>query len=236
MVVHGHEVDEQAEAEGAEPDAEAAHGLRKPGPGLALQRHEPRRADPRGDDREHHARLRRVFRGIEVGQAGELLQLLGVEVGEGQIAEHALKEAVDHEDHDAHGNQREHEALLERMGGTHPVALEGPEVEDVGHPDEDDQPPAAVVVAHIGRVETHDPARVLKNPPRYREDQQGEEQIGQRGPRAAPLFDELALLKIGNPLFRHMFPPQENMVPAHCGGAFIRCARPPRERGHTWLS
>lgn len=77
VVVHGHEIDEQAEAERAEPDAEPAHGLGKPRPRLALERHEPRRADPRGDDREHHAGLRRVFRRVEVGEA-ELLELRGL--------------------------------------------------------------------------------------------------------------------------------------------------------------
>ena len=197
VVVHGHKIDEQAEAERAEPDAEPAHGLGKPRPRLALKRHEPRRADPRGDDREHHAGLSRVFRRVEVGEA-ELLELRRVEIGEGEVAEHALEEAVNHGDHDANGHQRQHKPLLERVGAAYPVAPERPEVENVGHPDQDDQPPAAIVVADIGRVETHDPARILKHPPRHGENQQGERHVRQHGPRAAPPLDELALLKIGN--------------------------------------
>ena len=139
----------------------------------------------------------RVFRRVEVGEA-ELLELRRVEIGEGEVAEHALEEAVDHGDHDAHGHQRQHEPLLERVGAAYPVAPERPEVESVGHPDQDDQPPAAIVVADIRRVETHDPARVLKHPPRHGENQQGERHVRQHGPRAAPSLDELAFLKIGN--------------------------------------
>ena len=206
VVVHGHEVDDEAQTEGAEPDAEAAHGLRGVGPGLTFEGDHPGGADPGGDDGEHHAGLRRVFGGIEFGEA-ELLQLIGIEVGEGEVAEHAFKETVNEEDHGAHGNEGQHKPLLQRMGIADPVFLEGPEVEGVGHPDEDDEPPATVVVPYIGSVEAHDAARVLENPPRHREDEQRERQIHERGDGASPSFNELALFKIRKLFLRHTVPP-----------------------------
>ena len=204
VVVHGHEIDEQAEAERAEPDAETAHGLAGVGPGLPFKGDNPGGADPGGDDGEHHAGLGRVFRGIEVGEA-ELHELFGIEIGKGEVAEHAFKEAVDEEDHRAYGNEGQHDALLKRMRGADPVFLEGPEVEGVRHPDKDDEPPAAVIIAHIGSIEAHDAARVLENPPGHGENHQRERQVHQRGNGAVPSFDELSLLKIRKLFLGHEF-------------------------------
>ena len=204
VVMHGHEVNDEAEAESAEPDAEAAYGLGSLGPGLAFKGHDPGRADPGSDNGEHHAGLGRVLGGVEFGEA-ELHELFRIEIGEGKVAEDAFEETVDEEQHGAHGNQGEHDTLLEGMGVTDPFLLEGPEVEGVGHPDKDDEPPTAVIVAKIGSVQAHDAARVLEYPPRDGEYDQREREVHESRYGASPSFNELALFQIRKLFVRHKF-------------------------------
>ena len=102
VVVHGHKVDDQTQAERAQPDAEASHRLALVLPGAALQSHNPGRADPRGNNGKHHAGLGRVFCGVEIGQPWQFLQLVRAEIGKCKIAQNIFKKTMNHQYHNAY--------------------------------------------------------------------------------------------------------------------------------------
>lgn len=195
MVVHRHEVNDERQGEGAHPDGKALVGLLKLLPGGAFECHDPGGADPRGDDGEHHAGLRGIFRRVELGEARELDELIGVEVGERRVAEDGFKEPVNDENQEGNREEGKHDPLLQRVGVFEPVAFEGPEVEGVGHPDEDDQPPTAIVVADVRRIEAHDAPGILEDPPGDAEDGEREDKIRERGYRRAPSQNQLSLFQ-----------------------------------------
>lgn len=201
--MHRHEVNDERQGEGAHPDRKALIGLFELLPGRAFERHDPGGTDPRGDDGEHHAGLRGVFRRVELGETRQLHELIGVEVGEGRVAEDGFKEPVNDENQEGDGKEGEHDALLQGMSVLEPVAFEGPEVEGVGHPDEDDQPPTAIVVADVRGVEAHDAPGILEDPPGDAEDGEREDQIRERGYRRAPSQNQLSLFQEGKLLAGH---------------------------------
>ena len=134
VVVHRHEVNDEAQAECAEPNGEASCRLLKVLPGTSFKGDDPSRGDPGGDHGEHHAGLSGVFRRIELCQAFELKKLLRIEVRKRGVAEYGLEEAVNHHDHDGDRDEGQHQTFLKRMSFFEPIALEGPEVKNVGHP------------------------------------------------------------------------------------------------------
>ena len=172
-------------------------------PGMALQRHDPGRTDPRGDNRKHHTSLGRILRGVKLGKPRQLLQLMRIKIRKGKIAKDAFKKAMNHCDHDADGNQREHQPFLQRVRIADPFPFERPEIKNIRHPDKDDQPPAAIIVSHIGRVKAHDAARILKHPPGDGKNKKRHCHVGQHRPRPSPALDELALFKIRNVMVSH---------------------------------
>lgn len=132
-------------------------------PGMVPEADRHNRAQPGSDGREHQDRQGRIFSRVERRHV-QLDQLVDAQIRNGESAQEVIEEAPDYASDQCEVDQDKHRTGYDGMRFL-PELAEGPEVEDIGLPDNDDQNPTNVHVAVLRGVPAHDAAHIHEHPP-----------------------------------------------------------------------